>query len=106
MVGQMLGHYRLVELIGQGGMATVYRALDTRSLQDVAIKILSSAAVGDRRYVRRFLPELRDVPRRFVHRPWEAPRPPTRYPAPLVDHAVRRRLALERFQAARAAASR
>jgi serine/threonine-protein kinase len=50
----MLGQYRLVELIGQGGMATVYRALDTRSLQDVAIKILSSAAVGDRRYVRRF----------------------------------------------------
>jgi serine/threonine-protein kinase len=54
LVGQMLGQYRLVELIGQGGMATVYRALDTRSLQDVAIKILSGAAVGDRRYVRRF----------------------------------------------------
>jgi hypothetical protein len=54
LVGQMLGQYRLVEQIGQGGMATVYRALDTRSLQDVAIKILSSTAVGDRRYVRRF----------------------------------------------------
>jgi tRNA A-37 threonylcarbamoyl transferase component Bud32 len=54
LVGQMLGQYRLVEQIGQGGMATVYRALDTRSLQDVAIKILSSSAVGDRRYVRRF----------------------------------------------------
>lgn len=54
LVGQMLNHYRLVEQIGQGGMATVYRALDTRSLRDVAIKVLSSAAVGDRRYVRRF----------------------------------------------------
>jgi len=54
LVGEMLGQYRLVESIGQGGMATVYRALDTRSLQDVAVKILSSAAVGDRRYVRRF----------------------------------------------------
>jgi serine/threonine-protein kinase len=54
LVGQMLGQYRLVEQIGQGGMATVYRALDTRSLQDVAIKILSGTAVGDRRYVRRF----------------------------------------------------
>jgi serine/threonine-protein kinase len=54
LVGQMLGQYRLVEQIGQGGMATVYRALDTRSLQDVAVKILSSSAVGDRRYVRRF----------------------------------------------------
>lgn len=54
LVGTMLDHYRLVELIGQGGMATVYRALDTRSLQDVALKILSSTAVGDRRFVRRF----------------------------------------------------
>ncbi|HLE23219.1 MAG TPA: serine/threonine-protein kinase, partial [Anaerolineales bacterium] len=54
LVGQMLGQYRLVEQIGQGGMATVYRALDTRSLQDVAVKILSNSAVGDRRYVRRF----------------------------------------------------
>ncbi len=54
LVGQMLGQYRLVEQVGQGGMAIVYRALDTRNLQDVAIKILSSSAVGDRRYVRRF----------------------------------------------------
>ncbi|HSR47088.1 MAG TPA: serine/threonine-protein kinase [Anaerolineales bacterium] len=54
LVGTMLDHYRLVELIGQGGMATVYRALDTRNLKDVAIKILSSTAVGDRRFVRRF----------------------------------------------------
>jgi deoxyribodipyrimidine photo-lyase len=56
----------------------------------------------DGRYVRRFVPELRDIPDRFVHRPWEAPRPPTGYPPPLVDHAQRRLLALERFQAARA----
>jgi deoxyribodipyrimidine photo-lyase len=54
------------------------------------------------RYVRRFVPELRDVPDRFVQRPWEAPRPPAGYPPPLVDHAQRRLLALERFQAARA----
>lgn len=54
LVGEILDHYRLVERIGQGGMATVYRALDTRSLQDVAIKILSSTAVGDRRFVLRF----------------------------------------------------
>ncbi len=54
LVGQILDHYRLVERVGQGGMATVYRALDTRSLQDVAVKILSSTAIGDRRFVRRF----------------------------------------------------
>jgi deoxyribodipyrimidine photo-lyase len=58
----------------------------------------------DGRYVRRFLPELRDVPDRFVHRPWEAPRPPAGYPPPLVDHAERRLVALQRFQASRAGA--
>jgi deoxyribodipyrimidine photo-lyase len=52
-------------------------------------------------YVRRFVPELRDVPDRFVHRPWEAPRPPDGYPAPIVDHAERREEALERYRAAR-----
>ena len=52
-------------------------------------------------YVRRFVPELRDVPDRFVHRPWEAPRPPAGYPAPIVDHAERREEALARYRAAR-----
>ena len=60
----------------------------------------------DGRYVRRFVPELRDLPDRFAHRPWEAPRPPEGYPPPLVDHAQRRLLALERFQAARAGGRR
>jgi tRNA A-37 threonylcarbamoyl transferase component Bud32 len=54
LIGQMLDHYRLVEMIGQGGMATVYRALDTRRLKDVAVKVLSSTITGDRRFVRRF----------------------------------------------------
>jgi hypothetical protein len=54
LVGQMLDHYRLVEMIGQGGMATVYRALDTRRLEDVAVKVLSSSITGDRRFVKRF----------------------------------------------------
>lgn len=53
-------------------------------------------------YVRRFVPELEDVPDSHVHRPWELPadqRPP-RYPLPIVDHAERRALALERFREA------
>jgi deoxyribodipyrimidine photo-lyase len=52
-------------------------------------------------YVRRFVPELRRVPDRFVHRPWEAPSPPAGYPPPRVDHAERRALALARYRAAR-----
>ncbi len=54
LVGQLLGQYRILEQVGQGGMATVYRALDTRTLQEVAVKVLSATIVGDRRFLRRF----------------------------------------------------
>jgi deoxyribodipyrimidine photo-lyase len=60
----------------------------------------------DGRYVRRFVPELAGVPDRFLHRPWESPHPPRDYPPPCVDHAARRRLALERFASARRRGSR
>ncbi len=56
------------------------------------------------RYVKRYVPELAALPARIVHRPWEATTPPARYPGPIVSHAERRRLALERFRAARARA--
>lgn len=52
-------------------------------------------------YVRRWVPELREVPPRFLHAPWKAPAPPRDYPAPLVDHAERRQEALRRFESVR-----
>jgi len=52
-------------------------------------------------YVRRWVPELRDVEPRFVQSPWKAPHPPREYPRPIVDHAERRILALRRFEAVR-----
>ena len=55
-------------------------------------------------YVRRYVPELRDVPAAFVHKPWLAPAPPRDYPPPIVDHAERRTAAVARYEAARAAA--
>ncbi|MCK9894323.1 deoxyribodipyrimidine photo-lyase [Frankia sp. AgB32] len=56
----------------------------------------------DGTYVRRWIPELRDVPKAKVHEPWTLPDgPPRGYPTPVVDHAARRRAALARYEAAR-----
>jgi deoxyribodipyrimidine photo-lyase len=53
-------------------------------------------------YVRRFVPELRDVAGKAVHRPWELPGgPPNGYPRPIVDHAEERKAALSRYEQVR-----
>ena len=54
-VGRVLGgRYRLVELVGQGGMATIYRAQDGQLSRDVAIKILRGEYGADAAFVVRF----------------------------------------------------
>ncbi|HUS83927.1 MAG TPA: protein kinase, partial [Anaerolineales bacterium] len=54
LIDQTLDHYRVIERIGQGGMATVYLAVDMRSQENVALKILSPTMSSDRRFVKRF----------------------------------------------------
>jgi deoxyribodipyrimidine photo-lyase len=54
----------------------------------------------DGAWVRRWVPELRDVADRHVHAPWEAPTPPAGYPSPIVDLAEGRARALAAFRAA------
>ncbi len=53
------------------------------------------------RYVRRWVPELRDVPNRHVHEPWTMSTPPSDYPPPMVDHAEERVESLRRYDAIR-----
>ena len=46
MIGQYIGRYHIVERLGEGGMATVYKGYDTRLERDVAIKIIRTDAVA------------------------------------------------------------
>jgi deoxyribodipyrimidine photo-lyase len=56
-------------------------------------------------YVRRWVPELRDLPAKYVHEPWTHPGGiPAGYPEPIVDHADERRVALDRYERVRAGA--
>lgn len=54
-VGQSLGRYQILEKIGAGGMATVYRGIQTSIGREVAIKVLlSSLAAQDKDFLVRF----------------------------------------------------
>jgi eukaryotic-like serine/threonine-protein kinase len=57
MIDKILGHYRVLEKIGAGGMGVVYRARDERLDRDVALKVLPAGALADDAARRRFRKE-------------------------------------------------
>ncbi|AZK93674.1 MULTISPECIES: Stk1 family PASTA domain-containing Ser/Thr kinase [Streptomyces] len=64
LVGQVLdGRYRVDERIAVGGMATVYRALDTRLDRELALKVMHPALATDATFVERFIREAKSVAR-------------------------------------------
>ncbi len=57
--GQTLSHYRIVSLLGKGGMGEVYLATDTRLGRKVAVKLLPAEFTAHGERVRRFEQEAR-----------------------------------------------
>ncbi|MEQ8674343.1 MAG: deoxyribodipyrimidine photo-lyase [Aggregatilineales bacterium] len=51
-------------------------------------------------FIRCWIPELRDVPDKFIHEPWKMDNPPENYPPPIVDHSEARQRTLDAFKAA------
>jgi serine/threonine-protein kinase len=63
-VGELIvGRYELEELVGEGGMSSVYRAHDAVLERRVAIKVLHQHLSGDPEYVERFRREARAIAR-------------------------------------------
>jgi serine/threonine-protein kinase len=62
-IGQLLGRYRIDALLGEGGMAMVYRAVDPTTGRDVALKVVHPSLVRDPAFVARFLREAKVVGR-------------------------------------------
>src|SRR5574341_674292 len=63
LIGKTLGSYRIIEQIGVGGMATVYKAYQPSMDRDVAIKILPHYFSQDAEFAKRFQREARAIAR-------------------------------------------
>ena len=59
--------YHVVEELGRGGMGVVYRAVDNRLREEVALKIIKPEIASDKKALERFSTELK-LARRIVHR--------------------------------------
>jgi eukaryotic-like serine/threonine-protein kinase len=64
LVGRLLdGRYRVEAQVAMGGMATVYRAMDTRLDRQVALKVMHADLARDEEFVNRFIGEAKSVAR-------------------------------------------
>jgi hypothetical protein len=63
LIGQSIGRYRILERIGSGGMAVVYKAIDTHLDAPVAIKVIQPGIQQDEKFLKRFEREARTLAR-------------------------------------------
>ena len=61
--GNTLGQYQIIEEIGQGGMANVYRAIQPSVEREVAIKVMPAHFLQDRTFLQRFNREVKVIAR-------------------------------------------
>src|SRR5512146_2071158 len=61
--GKTLGRYHLVEPLGEGGMAVVYKAYDANLERDVAIKVIRTEMGSDPAFLQRFQREAKALAR-------------------------------------------
>ena len=63
LIGQEIGEYRIVSVLGRGGMGVVYEAEDTALGITVAVKMIEPTLARDAAFVRRFRAEARAMAR-------------------------------------------
>ena len=63
LIGKTLGYYRILEVVGQGGMATVYKAADLRDEKIAAVKVMLPYLSRDEGLKKRFRQEAKMLSR-------------------------------------------
>ncbi|HTY59473.1 MAG TPA: serine/threonine-protein kinase [Bacteroidota bacterium] len=63
MIGKSIHQYRVLEVLGRGGMGVVYRAHDSLLDRDVALKTMDVLMASDPNFIRRFQSEARALAR-------------------------------------------
>lgn len=61
------GRYEIIEELGKGGMGKVYRVEDTKTKEELALKLISPAVSSDRNTIKRFINELK-ITHKISHR--------------------------------------
>ncbi len=61
LIGQRIGQYEIIALLGKGGMATVYRARQANIEREVALKVIKTELAGTADFVKRFEREARTI---------------------------------------------